>query len=70
LAVANPGRGVGARAQLRTVLTYVGARIVEDACVHVALTRGPSGLELDAAGEDQLSVVLTALPAAVHDAAA
>ena len=29
LNVANPGRGEGARAQLRTVLGYVGARIVD-----------------------------------------
>lgn len=37
LDVANPGRGAGARAQLQTVLDYVGARVVASACVHVAL---------------------------------
>src|SRR3954453_12802617 len=36
LDVANPGRGEGARAQLRTVLSYVGARIVEAACRNTA----------------------------------
>jgi NAD(P)H-dependent FMN reductase len=39
LDVANPGRGEGARTQLRVVLGYVGARIVEDACVHVEMER-------------------------------
>jgi NAD(P)H-dependent FMN reductase len=37
LDVANPGRGEGARAELRTILGYVGAPIVEDACVHIGL---------------------------------
>lgn len=39
LDVANPGRGAGARDQLRTVLGYVAARIVESACVHINLNR-------------------------------
>src|SRR6201996_547575 len=34
--VANPGRGGGARAQLRIVLDYVGAVIVEAACVRLS----------------------------------
>ncbi|MEY9927928.1 NAD(P)H-dependent FMN reductase [Catenulispora sp. GP43] len=34
---ANPGRGEGAIATLRTVLEYTGAAIVEDACVRIAL---------------------------------
>jgi NAD(P)H-dependent FMN reductase len=34
---ANPGRGEGAIATLRTVLQYTGAAIVEDACVRLAL---------------------------------
>jgi NAD(P)H-dependent FMN reductase len=43
LDVANPGRGEGARAQLRTVLGYVGARIVESACIHLDLDRQSTG---------------------------
>ena len=39
LDVSNPGRGEGARAQLKVVLGYVGARIVEEACVHVEIDR-------------------------------
>jgi NAD(P)H-dependent FMN reductase len=34
---ANPGRGEGAIATLRTVLEYTGAAIVEDACVRIAI---------------------------------
>lgn len=34
---ANPGRGEGAVATLRTVLQYTGAAIVEDACVRLAI---------------------------------
>lgn len=37
LDVAHPGRGHGARADLKLVLDYVGARIVTDACIHVSL---------------------------------
>jgi len=33
----HPGRGAGARTQLRVGLTYVGSRIVDDACVHIAV---------------------------------
>ena len=40
LDIANPGRGHGAREQLRIVLGYVGAHIVEKACVHVAVDGG------------------------------
>ncbi len=39
LDVANPGRGAGARTQLATVLGYVGARVVHDACAHVTVER-------------------------------
>ena len=34
---ANPGRGEGAIATLRTVLEYTGAAIVEDACARIAI---------------------------------
>src|SRR4051794_34681857 len=35
LDVANPGRGAGARAELATVLGYVGAQLVEEACTYL-----------------------------------
>jgi NAD(P)H-dependent FMN reductase len=50
---ANPGRGEGAIATLRTVLEYTGAAIVEDACVRIALA------DLDA--RKRISAVLGAL---------
>jgi NAD(P)H-dependent FMN reductase len=34
---ANPGRGEGAIATLRTVLEYTGAALVENACVRIAI---------------------------------
>ncbi len=43
LDVANPGRGGGARAQLLSVLGYVGAQAVDAACIRVELERGPDG---------------------------
>ena len=49
---ANPGRGEGAIATLRTVLQYTGAAIVEDACVRIAIgdpdARKSIGAVLDA----------------------
>ena len=65
LDVANPGRGHGARAQLRTVLDYVGARIVEDACVHVTLDRTDGAMRLSGDEELTLSKSTSALRAAV-----
>ena len=65
LDVANPGRGHGARAQLRTVLDYVGARIVEDACVHVTLDRTDGAMSLPPGEEPTLSRSTEALVAAV-----
>jgi chromate reductase, NAD(P)H dehydrogenase (quinone) len=56
LDVANPGRGSGARAELRTVLGYVGAHIVEPACIHVALDQ-PLEQQLAAAVEQLASAV-------------
>ena len=58
LDVANPGRGAGARAQLLTVLDYVGAHIVDSACVH---------LSIDQPAEQQLSAVLAQLAAAIEE---
>jgi chromate reductase len=66
LDVANPGRGHGARAQLRTVLDYVGARIVEDACVHLTLDRTDDAMSLPRGGERTLSTAIAALTAAVE----
>ena len=65
LDVANPGRGQGARTQLRTVLGYVGARIVEAACVHVPLDA--SCTDITPAEETQLSAAQAALVAAVQE---
>jgi chromate reductase len=62
----SPLGGAGAHATLRTVLGYVGARIVEDACSAVPVGRG----DLDAGGrivvpaiEEQLAGVVRALAA-------
>lgn len=61
---ANPGRGQGAEAALRSVLEYTGARIVGPACVRIAA----GGRERDAEGRiadpevrEQLAKVLTLL---------
>jgi NAD(P)H-dependent FMN reductase len=67
LDVANPGRGQGARAQLRTVLDYVGARIVENACVHVTLDRTDGAMRLPPGEELTLSSSTAALRAAVEE---
>lgn len=67
LDVANPGRGHGARAQLETVLGYVGARIVGAACVHVTLERAEGGIRLAAGAEQELATAVGALAAAVED---
>lgn len=52
---ANPGRGEGAIATLRTVLEYTGATIVEDACVRIALA--------DSDARERIQAVLKALAA-------
>jgi NAD(P)H-dependent FMN reductase len=65
LDVANPGRGDGARSQLRTVLGYVGARIVEPACLHLDLDRA-STAATDAEAR-QLSAAGAALIAAINE---
>ncbi|MDQ1661689.1 MAG: hypothetical protein QOJ68_1669 [Blastococcus sp.] len=61
LDVANPGRGEGARAQLAVVLGYVGARVVSDACVHVAVERGEDGVRVAPAALPDLVRAVTAL---------
>lgn len=65
LDVANPGRGGGARLQLATVLRYVGARVVNDACVHLTLEGGAPGGLLGPARTD-LAGAVGALLAAVE----
>lgn len=67
---AAPGRGQGAEATLRTVLTYTGARVVEAACVRIPVDRtmvGPDGLITDADARRQLSDVLLRLLSAAGD---
>ena len=64
LDVANPGRGAGARTQLRTVLGYVGAHIIEAACVHVTLAPTADALPISPVEEHQLSTAQAALVAA------
>lgn len=54
----------GAYAELRTVLTYTDARIVESACVQLPVTRaevGPDGLVQDPAIRAGLAAVVAAL---------
>jgi NAD(P)H-dependent FMN reductase len=71
LDVANPGRGAGARAELRTVLGYVGAVIVEAACVHLDIDRSAMQAEAVAsANREQLASAITALRAATTQAGA
>jgi NAD(P)H-dependent FMN reductase len=51
LTVAAPGRGEGAVSTLRTVLGYVSAEVIEDACVRVPVGRetvGANGMVTDA----------------------
>jgi chromate reductase len=61
LDVANPGRGAGARAQLTTVLGYVGADVVAEACLTLALTRTDDGPAVADADRARLAGALTAL---------
>jgi chromate reductase, NAD(P)H dehydrogenase (quinone) len=65
LDVANPGRGDGARTQLRTVLGYVGARIIDAACVHVTLDGTGQTLPMTPTERRQLSTIKAALSAAL-----
>ncbi len=61
VSVAAPGRGAGAEANLRTVLGYVGATLIEDACARVFVDRdavGPDGRVTDRPTRDQLVAAL------------
>lgn len=62
--VAAPGRGAGATATLRTVLGYVGAIPVGDACVELPMGRalvGPDGTVGDPSVRDRLIAVWAAV---------
>jgi len=63
--VSTSGGGAeGAHRALRTVLTYTGAVVVEDACRHVPLRRdqvGTDGLVTDLAIRDAIAAALQAL---------
>ena len=66
-AAADGRRGGGAHATLATVLGYVQARIVEDACRHVPVARdaiGADGLVADEATRDAIADALKKLAAA------
>jgi len=43
LNIAAPGRGGGAQDQLRTVLSYVGAEVIEDGCLRLTVAREAVG---------------------------
>lgn len=63
-AAADQRRGEGAHATLATVLGYVQARVVQDACRHVPLARhavGPDGLITDATARSQIAEAIEAL---------
>jgi chromate reductase len=61
---ADPRRGEGAHATLATVLTYVQARIVTDACRHIPVPResvGTDGLVADPVVPQAIAATLQAL---------
>jgi NAD(P)H-dependent FMN reductase len=61
---AAPGRGLAAHAELRTVLGYVTARIVEDACADIPITNaavGPEGTIADPEVRARIAGVIRAL---------
>jgi chromate reductase len=60
----DPRRGEGAHATLATVLTYVQARIVDDACRHIPVPResvGPDGLVTDPVVPEAIAATVLAL---------
>jgi chromate reductase, NAD(P)H dehydrogenase (quinone) len=71
-AAADPRRGAGAHATLATVLGYVQARVVDDACRHVPVAReavGTDGRIADAAIRSAITEALAALVAGAGDPA-
>jgi chromate reductase, NAD(P)H dehydrogenase (quinone) len=67
LDVANPGRGAGARDQLRTVLGYVAARVVEPACVHINLDRNRGSSTLGDGAGRHIQQAIERLQAAIEE---
>lgn len=61
VSVAADGRGAGAEANLRTVLGYVGATMVEDACARVYVAREAVGPDGRVADRPTLDALVTAL---------
>ena len=69
--VANPGRGEGALAELITVLGYVGAKMIDSACLREPALResiGPDGAITDVGLQGRLTTALHALVAGGNDA--
>jgi chromate reductase len=69
VSVAAPGRGAGAQATLETVLAYVSAAVVREACRQVPVARGSVGADgmlADRAVRAQLTEILAALAAAAR----
>jgi hypothetical protein len=67
---AAPSGGADAHESLGRVLGYVGADVVEAACVRIPLTRdvvGPDGVIADSAVRERISPVLTTLARHVGD---
>jgi chromate reductase len=70
--VANEGRGAGAQATLETVLGYVGARVVEQACRRLPVSRdwvGADGLVTDPGFRAELAESAAALASAADGVA-
>jgi hypothetical protein len=68
--VAGAGRGAATHEQLRSVLGYIHADLVEEACVRIPVDRskvGPGGVVEDLATREALAGLLKAL--AAHAAA-
>jgi NAD(P)H-dependent FMN reductase len=69
LTVAAPGRGAGAEQTLRLVLGYVGAEVLEPACVRIEVRRdrvGTDGLVADPGLRTRLAAQLAAVTDAVQ----
>jgi chromate reductase len=65
----GPARAAGAYTELRTVLSYADALLVEPACVQVPVTRddlGPDGLVSDPGARDRLAAAVAALVTAAR----
>jgi NAD(P)H-dependent FMN reductase len=66
--VANVGRGQGALVQLRSVLGYVAAQVIEAACVHIGIDRDGGSSSLSEDAPTQLHETLERLAAAIKEA--